>query len=365
MEEEAPKDVVLQEESVPEEEAETTEETVEETAPVAEAPATSSKNPNFDVFQWANNVDEIKNNVSVELFLFNKNYTPYKVRYSDSLMQNIKSLFMLEAVEYIIKEADKGLECRDYELSDGEDKVIYRIELEKVGRAETLIHLIEHEYRDIAFFTDNEYEFKRIKGIIARFTYPGENGQESFYIAKGLAASSSLKGKLSWELNGESFEPLTADVAIKVPEGNETAIVNGNIVIYNQSKFEKLFQYDYKSQMISEQKAKEIEEAYNLSFPEGLTLNALLEDKKPLVKKLQNIEIGEMKQEQLLDYADEMQLELMTDDQDKIIIMDDKDLGMFVNLLNEDYFVSPVNGKRYEIKSKKLLDEPEGEPPRG
>ena len=321
--------------------------------------------PEFDVFQWANSVDEVKNNISVELFLFNKNYTPYKVRYSDVLMQTIRSMFMLEAVEFVIKEADKGLECREYELSDGEDKVIYRIDLEKVGRAETLIHLIENEYKDIAFFTDNEYEFKRIKGIVAKFTYPGDEGQITFYIAKGLAASSALKGKLSWELNGESFEPLTADVAIKVPEGNETAIIDGNIVIFNQSKFEKLFQYDYKQQVISEQKAKELQDAYSLSFPEGLTLNALLEDKKPLVKKLQAVEIGEMKQDQLLDYADEMQLELMTDDQGKIIIMDDKDLNMFVNLLSEDYFVSPVNGRRYEIKSKKLLDEPEGEPPRG
>lgn len=321
--------------------------------------------PEFDVFQWANNVDEIKNNVSVELFLFNKNYTPYKVRYSDVLMQAIRSMFMLEAVEYVVKEADKGLECREYELSDGEDKVIYRIGLDKVGRAETLIHLIENEYKDIAYFTDDEYEFKRIKGIIAKFSYPGDDGQKSFYIAKNLAASSALKGKLSWELNGESFEPLTADVAIKVPEGNETAIVDGQIVIFNQSKFEKLFQYDFKQQLISEQKAKELEEAYKLSFPEGLTLNALLEDKKPLVKKLQSVEIGEMSQQQLLDYADEMQLELMTDDENKIIIMDDKDLNMFVNLLSEDYFVSPVNGRRYEIKSKKLLDEPEGEPPRG
>ncbi len=319
----------------------------------------------FDVFQWANSVDAIKNNISVELFLFNKNYTPYKVRYSDALMQTIRSMFMLEAVEFVNKEADKGLEIREYELSDGEDKVIYRIDLSKVGRAETLIHLIENEYKDIAYFTDNEYEFKRIKGIVARFTYPGDEGQKTFYIAKGLAASSALKGKLSWELNGESFEPLTADVAIKVPEGNETAIIDGNIVIFNQSKFEKLFQYDYKQQVISEQKAKEIQDAYSLSFPEGLTLNALLEDKKPLVKKLQAIEIGEMKQDQLIDYADEMQLELMTDDQGKIIIMDDKDLSMFVNLLSEDYFVSPVNGRRYEIKSKKLLDEPEGEPPRG
>lgn len=336
---------------------------MEEPVPTtSEVPAGHS---DFDVFQWANSVEEIKNNVSVELFLFNKNYTPYKVRYSEDLVRAIRSMFMLEAIEFVNKEADKGLECRDYELSDGEEKVIYKIPLERVGRAETLIHLIENEYKDIAYFTDNEYEFKRIKGIVARFTYPGDEGQKTFYIAKGIAASAALKGKLSWELNGESFEPLTADIAIKVPEGNETAIIDGTIVIFNQSKFEKLFQYDYKQQVLSEQKAKEIQDAYNLSLPEGLTLNALLEDRKPLVKKLQSIEIGEMKQDQLLQYADDMMLELMTDEQDRIIIMDDKDLGMFVNLLNEDYFVSPVNGKRYEIKSKKLLDEPEGEPPRG
>ena len=84
----------------------------------------------FDVFQWANEVEEIKNNVSVELFLFNKNYTPYKVRYSDKLTASVKAMFMLEATGYIVKEADKGLECREYEKSDGEDKVILCKEVE-------------------------------------------------------------------------------------------------------------------------------------------------------------------------------------------------------------------------------------------
>jgi hypothetical protein len=316
----------------------------------------------FDVFQWANNVTEMKNNVSVELFLFNKNYTPYKVRYSDSLTAAVKSMFMLEAVDYINREAGRGLECRDYELSDGEDKVVYRIDLAKVGRAETLIHLIEKEYKDIDFFSEEEHEFKKIKGIIGRFIYE----DKCFYVAKGLAAGSALKGKFSWGLSDDKgFEPLLEDIAIRMPEDNQVVIVEGNIVIFNQGKFEKLFQYDYKSQVISEEKSREIMEAYGVVMPEGLTLNALLEERKPLLKKLQGVEIGEMKQEQVIDYADEMKLELMTDEAGKIIIMDDKDLTCFVNLLAEDYYVSPVNGKRYEIKSKKLLDEPEGEPPRG
>lgn len=321
----------------------------------------------FDVFHWANEVDEFKNNVSVELFLFNKNYTPYRVRYSDQLTASVKAFFMQEATGYIIKEADKGLECREYEKSDGEDKVIYRTKLSNVGRAETLLHLIEHEYRDIDDFNDHADEFKKIKGIIAKFSYPGNDGDTKvFYIAKSLSPSSALKGGTSWELNGEGFEPFSAEVALKVPDDNQVAIIEGNVIIFNQAKFAALFQYDYKQQVIADEKARELTEKYKLSFAEGLTLNSLLQDRKPLIKKLQSLDIAtEMPQKEVIEYADQMQLELMTDDDGSIIIMDDKDLTMFVNLLSEDYFVSPVNGKRYEIKSKKLLSEPEGEPPRG
>ncbi len=337
-------------------------------APETETPESPVPSSSFDVFHWANEIDEVKNNVSVELFLFNKNYTPYKVRYSDALTASVKALFMQEATAYIIKEADKGLECREYEKADGEDKVIYRTKLSNVGRAETLIHLIEHEYKTIDSFLDHADEFKKVKGVIARFTYPGPDGdgQKSFYIAKGISPSAALKGGSSWELNGESFEPFSAEVALKMPDDNQVAIIDDTIVIFNQKKFENLFQYDYKSQVIADSKAKELAEKYKLSFAEGLTLNSLLQDRKPLIKKLQSLDIAEeMPQDKLIDYADEMQLELMTDDDGSIIIMDDKDLTMFVNLLAEDYFVSPVNGRRYEIKSKKLLSEPEGEPPRG
>ena len=270
----------------------------------------------FDVFLWANEVDEVKNNVSAELFLFNKNYTPFKIKYSDKLTGAVKSMFMQEAVKYIIAEADKGLECREYEKSDGEDKVIYRTSLSKVGRAETLIHLIENEYKDIDYFSENEYDFKKVKGIIAKFTYPGgDAGTKAFYIAKLLPASSALKGASSWEINGESFEPFSAEVALKMPDDNQVAIVDGNIIVFNQAKFENLFQYDYKSQVIAEAKAKELTEKYKLSFAEGLTLDSLLADKKPALKKVQAMDITkEMPQDKLIDYADEMQLDLMTDD---------------------------------------------------
>ena len=150
-----------------------------------------------------------------------------------------------------------------------------------------------------------------------------------------------------------------------MPDDNQVLIIGQDIFAFNSSKFERMFGYEYKKQVIADKKVAEIEKAYKLSFPEGLDLNALVKERKKTINKLQKLEIGEAKQEQVLDYADEMQLELMSDDNGAIIIMDGNDLDMFVNLINEDYIESKITGKRYEIKSKKLLGEPEGEPPRG
>ena len=74
-----------------------------------------------------------------------------------------------------------------------------------------------------------------------------------------------------------------------------------------------------------------------------------------VIQKLQKLEVGKVTQQQALDYAEEMDLELMPDEQGKIIIMDDKDLSTFVNIINEDYWVSPLTGERYEIIKKRPL----------
>ncbi len=96
-----------------------------------------------------------------------------------------------------------------------------------------------------------------------------------------------------------------------------------------------------------------------------MDLQSLVREKPGVVSKLQKLEVGDISQDQAIEYADSMQLDLMTDDNNAIIIMDGRDLDMFVNLINEDYITSEITGKRYVIKSKKALDEPEGEPPRG
>jgi len=317
-----------------------------------------------DIFLWANNTDGIKNELDVEFFLFNKNYTPYSTHFASDLNAQIKPLFLFDMINFVNMGAGTGLSVRDFELSESEENTLLRTDLAKVGRAETLIHLIEKERHDIVEFNQEEHEFKRIKGIVARFTHK-DTPKKAFYAVKAISQGNVLNGATSWEFRDGKFGAFQADVGLKMPTDNQVLIIGQDIFVFNQSKFEKLFNYDYKKQALADQKVEEIEKQFRLSFPDGLDLQTLVRDRKKIVNKLQKMEIGSVTQEQAVEYADSMQLELMTDDAGAIIIMDGNDLDMFVNLINEDYITSEITGKRYEIKSKKLLDEPDGEPPRG
>jgi hypothetical protein len=317
-----------------------------------------------DIFLWANNTDGVKNQLDVEFFLFNKNYTPYSTHFSSDLNAQIKPLFLFDLINFVNMGAGTGLSVRDFELSEGEENVLLRTDLAKVGRAETLLHLIEKERHDIVEFSQEEHEFKRIKGILARFTHK-DDPKKAFYVIKSISQGQVLNGATSWEFRDGKFGSFQADVGLKMPDDNQVLIIDKDIFVFNQSKFEKLFNYEYKKQLLADQKVAEIEKQYKLSFPDGLDMQTLVRERKKIVNKLQKMEIGGISQEQALEYADTMQLELMTDDAGAIIIMDGNDLDTFVNLINEDYITSEITGKRYEIKSKKLLDDPDGEPPRG
>ena len=317
-----------------------------------------------DIFLWANNVDGIKKELDVEFFLFNKNYTPYTTNFSSDLNAQIKPLFLYDYINFVTLGAGTGLSVRDYELSDNEENVLLRTDLAKVGRAETLLHLIEHERHDMMEFSEEEHEFKRIKGIVAKFTHK-DDPKKAYYSIKAIQQSNVLKGATAWEFRDGKFGAFQADVGLKVPNDNQVLIIDQDIFIFNQPKFEKLFQYDYKKQLIADKRVEEIEQKYKLSFPDGLDLQSLVREKKGVATKLQKLEVGEVSQEQAIEYADTMGLDLMTDDAGAIIILDGSDLTKFVNLINEDYITSEITGKRYEIKSKKILDTPEGEPPRG
>jgi hypothetical protein len=157
-----------------------------------------------DIFLWANNTDGIKNELDIELFLFNKNYTPYSTKFASDLNVQMKPMFLYDLINFVNMGAGTGLSVRDFELSEGEDNTLLRTDLGKVGRAETLIHLIEKERHDIVEFSQEEHEFKRVKGVIARFTHKS-NPKKAFYAIKAVSQGNVLTGATSWEFRDGKF----------------------------------------------------------------------------------------------------------------------------------------------------------------
>ncbi|MCL2094989.1 DUF4868 domain-containing protein [Candidatus Saccharibacteria bacterium] len=318
----------------------------------AEPKANTGKTPTFDWWGWANNLEQFSKTATPEVFFFNKNYTPFKVRFTDKLTSSLRALFLQEALGFMSTAVEKGYTVQDLHEAYSEEQVLWTTDTERVERLTTVLHLIETEYKDLVYFNEQDFDFRRMKGIMVRFTA----GDDSFYVIKSLAASSALREKTGWELRGETLEPFSADVGLSVPSGNEMIVSNGKILIFNRPKFERLFQYDVKTELLASQQARDLMAKYKLSLAEGLKLEDLLKDSKALVTKIDKLDAETpIPQEKIIDYADEMQLELMADEQGKIIIMEQKDLATFVNLLNEDYYTSPVSGVRYEVKSKKAL----------
>jgi len=323
---------------------------------------------NFDIFEWENHLQPFKNNLKIELFLVNKRYTVYHLAIDNELLPQIAPVFLLDALNDIEKGRELGLEIREFEKSEAEPGVLLYSTRKQVANADHILNIIENERQTVETFNEYDHEFKTIKMIVARFTHPQI---EPFYICRQVAGSSSLTDQTAWEI-GESgkLEKFSAASAFKVPTDNQVLIAgegktemgekNQRIFAFAPKKFEAMFGYNYKKQSIADKKVEQIMSHYQLNFPEGQDINTMVAGKPKLINKLQNLEIGTKSQNEIVDYGEEMGLDLMTTDDGAIIIMDAKDLETFVGLLNDDYMTSELTGLKYEIKSKRLL-EPHGD----
>lgn len=315
-----------------------------------------------DVFAWANNLLQYKEDLKIELFLMSKNYILYRTKLADQLRPQLEPMFIDGILEYLFEGAETGVTVRGFEEAEAESGVLQYTQVFKVPRAKETLNWLKTQEHEIETFSDEEHDFKNMKGILARVSHP--EMKQAVYIVKVLPGSNVMQGKKGWMLRGGKFVPFDADAALRIPLDNQLLILDQDLYVFSQPRLKQLFSYDAKEALIAEKKVAEINANYRLSFPEGQSLQTMVADKKSLVKKLQKIDTGSIKQEQLLEHANELDIELMEDDTGQIIIMDTKDLDKFVNLLNDDYMESPLTGQRYEIIKKKPLkiDSSEAEP---
>ena len=306
-----------------------------------------------DIFLWANQADMNKDKLTIDLFLFTKGYTVYATNYAKELKAQLKVLFLYDMISTVQTGAATGMMVRDFESAAAEENVLERTSLDKVEHAQEVIEQIAYGEEGLEVFTEGDHEFKKVKGIIARFSL---DGSEPFYIVKQLPQSQVLKGSTAWVFNGNNFEPFAADAGLRIAPDNQVLIAGSDIFAFSEPKFISLFGYDAKKFAVAEEKIAEIEKRFKLKFPEGMTFDALVRDNKSLVNKLQKIDPTLITQDQVVEQAENMDLELMTDDAlGAIIIMDGKDAAKFVNLLDDSYMTSDMTGIKYEIKGKKEL----------
>jgi len=306
-----------------------------------------------DVFAWANNLVQYKDELKVELFFISKNYVLYKTNLAEGLKKQLEPIFIDEMLEYILEGAEKGLIVRGFEAAEAEENVLQYTRVKRVDKLVDTLNWLKTQEHEIVLFKESEHDINHMKGVLARVTHP--EMKQPFYVAKVLPKSQVMKGQTGWMLRGDKFIPFDYEAALRLPTDPQLLVLDQDLYVFSQPKLKTLFGYDAKEQAIAESKIREIEETYRLSFGEGMGIQNLVKDKKALVKKLQKLEVGKVTQEQILNQSEDLDLNLMPDDSGAIIIMDDKDIAKFINLMNDDYMESPVTGERYEIIKKRLL----------
>lgn len=306
-----------------------------------------------DVFAWANNLVQYVDDLKIDLYFFNKNYVVYRTKLAGEVTRQLRPLFIDDILEFILGGIEKGLVVRSFEEAESEENVLQRTQIKNVDKLVETLNWLKTQQQAIETFDEEEHDIKRMKGVIAHCSHKGLD--ESFYLVKTLPTNQIMKGPTAWMLKDGVFRPFDKLSAIKIPGENQLLVVGQDLFVFNQAKLKSLFGYDAKAASIAAKKVAEIEAHFRLSFAAGVGMQSLVKGKPATIKKLQKIEPSLVKQEDLVNHAEEVGVNLMTDESGAIIIMDDKDLTKFVNLLNDDYIESPMTGQRYEIIKKRLL----------
>jgi hypothetical protein len=157
-------------------------------APLPEAAiAPTADDANYketDVFAWANNLVQFKDELKIELFFFNKNNVVYRTNLTEELKGQLEPIFIDEILEYILEGADNGLIVRGFEDAESEENVLMRTRLTKVDKAREVLNWLKTQEHEIELFSEEEHDIKRIKGIIARVSHRGL--PMKFYVIKQL-----------------------------------------------------------------------------------------------------------------------------------------------------------------------------------
>lgn len=314
-----------------------------------------------DVFLWANRADAFKHALNMELFVFNKNLTPYSLQFGQVLEHKMLALFVYDIINSVQMGAGTGMQVRNYVEAAADDLAVLEISSEKQEsrRASTVLWLIENERQDIVEFNEAEHDYKRLKGMVLRCTpkVGDEEGElKPFYVFKQFQATQAVKGGRDFVLQKDKLQEFSQDLAFKIDPSSQVLAVDNSLFIFSQSKYEALFDTKPHTIARANENGRQIDQLFKLSMPLVVPEIAIMaQTDKTATKKLAEVNPHLMSQEEVINAADEFAIELMTDDSGAIILMDVNDVKVFLDILL-DNFVHGSTGIPYVAKTKKELE---------
>src|SRR5688572_11957007 len=196
-----------------------------------------------DVYAWANNLFEYKEDLTIELFWINKNNVVYRTKTDQSLANQMQPLFVDNTLELVLDAAENGVPVRDFTDGEGEQGVIYRVQWKRVEKLREVMHWIRTQESEIELFAEEEHDLKRLKGALVRMSHP--KMPKPFYIIKAISGGQMLKGQGTWMVNGKVFKAFEA-AALKIPHEAHMLVLDQDLYVFNASKLDRLFSYDGK-----------------------------------------------------------------------------------------------------------------------
>src|SRR6266567_4224341 len=125
-----------------------------------------------DIFLWANNLVQYKDELSIDLYLINKNYVVYRTNLAKELKKQLEPLFIDDMLEYVLGGAETGLQVRGFEEAEAEEGVLQRAQVFKIDKLVETLNWLKQQEHQIELFDEANHDFKRIKGIVARIQHP-------------------------------------------------------------------------------------------------------------------------------------------------------------------------------------------------
>jgi hypothetical protein len=125
-----------------------------------------------DVFAWANNLVQYKDELKIELFFISKNYVLYRTAMADGLKKQLEPIFIDDLLDFVLEGAEKGLIVRGFEDAEAESNVLQRTQVFKVEKLRETLGWLHTQEREIVLFKDEEHDINHMKGVLARVSHP-------------------------------------------------------------------------------------------------------------------------------------------------------------------------------------------------